>query len=169
MLLAKTAPANFRVKPISSGRKTSRLVRAGVPDGTGAHEDAATWVAPKCGMGDALEVGVVPALIGWLLLSQAPTGVEKMHDALEQQAALPTDAPHYPRAEVPHPTALDRAREVANQHAQDALGDLRQDEHPDGTPQGKAAAAAASAQGQARANQVRKNPGKPPKPDGPRP
>ncbi len=143
-----------------------------VRDGTVRNVLPPGWIAQKRGMSDATDVGVVPALAAWLFLSQAPTGSTQMREALEEQASLPTSAPRYPRAEGPLREPRDpraQARELVNERALEAVGQLKAAEHTDGTPQGKADAAAASAQGQARANQVRKNPIKPPKPDGPHP
>jgi len=107
------------------------------------------------------------ALLLTLVISEAPVGVAELHQALEEQASVPAAAAHYPRAEPRRPDAVDQVRELANEHAKNSTAALKKAEHGDNSPQGNAANAAASAQGQARANQVRKNPGKPPKPDGP--
>ncbi len=119
-------------------------------------------------MSDARYAGMVSALLSCLVLSAAPHGLAELHDALEEQATLPAAAAHYPRAEPGRTDAVERVRELANEHARASAALLKAAEHIE-NPQGAAAAAAASAQGQARANQVRKNPGKPPKPNGPHP
>jgi hypothetical protein len=113
---------------------------------------------------------MVSALLSCLVLSSAPSGLTELHDALEEQAALPAAPAHYPRAELGRSDAVERVRELANEHARSSTARLKAEEHgksDDDSPQNAAGNAAASAQGQARANQVRKNPGKPPKSNGP--
>lgn len=129
---------------------------------------------------------MVSALLSVMVLSAAPTGLAELHDALEEQATLPAATAHYPRAEMGRSDAVERVRELANEHAKASTAQLK--EHGNGNANGNgngnganagngngknddssnaAGNAAASAQGQARANQVRKNPGKPPKQNGP--
>jgi hypothetical protein len=119
---------------------------------------------------------MVSALLSCVVLSTAPSGLAELHDALEEQATLPAAQAHYPRAEMGRSDAVERARELANDHAKSSTAKLKAEDHGNGNAngngkdddsQGAANSAAASAQGQARANQVRKNPGKPPKPNGP--
>ncbi|MFT3838279.1 MAG: hypothetical protein QM723_14950 [Myxococcaceae bacterium] len=127
---------------------------------------------------------MVSALLSVMVLSAAPSGLAELHDALEEQATLPAATAQYPRAEMGRSDAVERVRELANEHAKASTAQLK--EHGNGNANGNgngaaggngngknddasnaAGNAAASAQGQARANQVRKNPGKPPKQNGP--